>query len=50
MVRLHVAPQLSYAEIYISELYWPDFDEQELQKALQSFGRRDRRYGAVKNA
>ncbi len=40
--------QGAYAEYYITDVFWPDFDERELQKALDHFGRRDRRYGGVK--
>jgi undecaprenyl diphosphate synthase len=37
--------QLSYAEVYITEVLWPDFDEKELQKALIDFQKRERRRG-----
>lgn len=40
--------QSAYAEYYISPTYWPDFDKDELYKALQSFARRDRRFGGIK--
>jgi undecaprenyl diphosphate synthase len=40
--------QGAYAEYYITDVFWPDFDERELQKALDHFSRRERRYGAVK--
>jgi undecaprenyl diphosphate synthase len=40
--------QLSYAEMYFTEKFWPDFNEEELRKALESFAQRDRRYGGVK--
>lgn len=40
--------ELSYAEFYISDLLWPDFDKGELEKALNSFGNRDRRFGGRK--
>jgi undecaprenyl diphosphate synthase len=36
-----------YAELYVSALYWPDFDDAEADRALASFGGRDRRYGRV---
>lgn len=42
--------QGAYAEYYITDVYWPDFDEKELQKALEQFGRRDRRFGGIKAA
>ncbi len=37
--------QLSYAEFYFTEKYWPDFDIEEFKKALRDFQSRDRRYG-----
>lgn len=37
--------QLSYSEFYISQLNWPDFGEEELANAIQSYGQRDRRFG-----
>lgn len=39
--------QLSYAEIWISDVLWPDFDRAELLKAIDSFCQRDRRYGGL---
>jgi undecaprenyl diphosphate synthase len=39
--------QSSYSEFYFSEVLWPDFGEDELQKAIESFARRSRRYGNV---
>ena len=39
--------QSAYAEYYITDVYWPDFDEQELHKALAQFASRERRYGGV---
>ena len=40
--------QLSYAELYVTDVLWPDFREAEFLKAIESFGQRDRRYGGVK--
>ncbi len=37
--------QLAYTELYFSEVLWPDFDEREMQAALDSFASRQRRYG-----
>ena len=37
--------QLAYTELYFAEVHWPDFDANEFQKALDSFSRRERRYG-----
>lgn len=39
--------QISYAELFVSEVLWPDFDEQELGRALQSFAGRNRRFGGL---
>jgi undecaprenyl diphosphate synthase len=40
--------QSAYAEYYSTPVYWPDFDEEELYKALLDFSRRERRFGLVK--
>ena len=37
--------QAAYSELYFTDTLWPDFDKRALQKALQSFADRDRRYG-----
>ena len=42
--------QIAYSEIYITDALWPDFDEKELYKAIESYNGRDRRFGGVKNA
>ncbi len=39
--------QAAYAEIYSTEVLWPDFDAAQLDLALAAFARRERRYGAV---
>lgn len=39
--------QLAYAEFYFTEVPWPDFDEKELQKAVDAYGQRDRRFGKI---
>jgi undecaprenyl diphosphate synthase len=39
--------QLAYTELYFSEVHWPDFGEQELELALKSFNKRNRRFGQV---
>ena len=41
--------ELSYAELYVTDTYWPDFSEETLQKALESFGGRKRRFGGLNN-
>ncbi len=40
--------ELSYAELFVTDALWPDFDEMEVQKALRAYAERDRRYGAIK--
>ena len=40
--------QLAYAEMYFSDVLWPDFDEREIDRAIEAFQRRDRRFGGVK--
>jgi undecaprenyl diphosphate synthase len=37
--------QSAYSEIYVTETLWPDFNEKELKKALDEYGKRSRRYG-----
>jgi undecaprenyl diphosphate synthase len=37
--------QMAYTELYFTEVLWPDFSEQEMQKALTVYSRRQRRYG-----
>ena len=40
--------QASYSEFYFTPTLWPDFDKAELDKALEAYAARDRRYGLVK--
>ncbi|MDQ6983050.1 MAG: polyprenyl diphosphate synthase [Mariprofundus sp.] len=35
----------AYAELYFSDVFWPDFSQQDLQLALDEYARRERRYG-----
>lgn len=37
--------QTSYSELYFPEVLWPDFDEKELEKAIDEFNNRKRRFG-----
>ena len=37
--------QLAYTELHFSDILWPDFDEQQLQAAIQWFNQRQRRFG-----
>ncbi|HYW80853.1 MAG TPA: polyprenyl diphosphate synthase, partial [Thermoguttaceae bacterium] len=39
--------QISYAEIWVTELCWPEFDEAQLHTAIRSFANRDRRFGGL---
>jgi len=39
--------QAAYAEFYATPVYWPDFDKEELRKALLHYSRRERRFGLV---
>jgi undecaprenyl diphosphate synthase len=39
--------QGAYTELYTTPTYWPDFDREELQKALREYALRERRFGRV---
>ncbi len=39
--------QAAYAEYYATPVYWPDFDKEELRKALVEYSRRQRRFGVL---
>ena len=39
--------EIAYAELYVTETLWPDFDEEELVKAIASYQSRTRKFGAV---
>lgn len=40
--------QIAYAELYFTDVYWPDFDEKEFLKALDNYEHRNRRFGGLK--
>ncbi|MBQ6660914.1 MAG: isoprenyl transferase [Lachnospiraceae bacterium] len=40
--------QLAYTEFYFTDVLWPDFNKKELQKAIDYYSTRDRRFGGVK--
>ena len=40
--------QLAYTEFYFTDVHWPDFDREELVRAIEQYNKRDRRYGGVK--
>jgi undecaprenyl diphosphate synthase len=39
--------QIAYAEIYVTETLWPDFNREELLRAILDFQRRERRFGGL---
>ena len=39
--------QLAYSEFYFTDVPWPDFDEEELKKAVAAYQNRERRYGGL---
>ena len=40
--------QLAYSEFYFTDVPWPDFTKEELEKAIEQYNNRDRRYGKIK--
>ena len=42
--------QLAYTEIYVTDCLWPDFNKEELEKAIAAYNKRDRRFGGVKTS
>lgn len=42
--------QLAYTEIYVTDCLWPDFNKEELEKAIATYNKRDRRFGGVKTS
>jgi len=41
--------QAAYAEFYSTPVYWPDFDEAEIDRALSAYSQRERRFGGSGN-
>jgi len=39
--------QISYAEIHVTSVLWPDFGKEEFAAALADYARRDRRFGGI---
>jgi undecaprenyl diphosphate synthase len=39
--------QAAYAEYYSTPAYWPDFDEAEIDRAIEAYGQRTRRFGGL---
>lgn len=42
--------QIAYSELWFSDCYWPDFNAELFQRALDDYAARDRRYGGINNA
>ncbi|MBL0926093.1 MAG: isoprenyl transferase [Phycisphaerales bacterium] len=42
--------QISYAELYVTDVYWPDFGSEDLREAVRAFSQRRRRFGATTEA
>ena len=40
--------ELSYSELYVTDVYWPDFGREDFSRAIDSYYGRDRRYGGRK--
>ncbi|SJZ98781.1 undecaprenyl diphosphate synthase [Cetobacterium ceti] len=40
--------QVAYSEFYITDLFWPEFDEKAFDDAINSYNKRDRRFGGAK--
>jgi undecaprenyl diphosphate synthase len=40
--------QIAYAEIFVTETLWPDFNRARLLEALLEFQKRERRYGGIR--
>jgi len=40
--------QISYAELWVTDAFWPEFSEEHLREAIRSFASRDRRFGGLK--
>ena len=39
--------QLAYAEFYFTDVLWPDFSKKDLEKAIDFYCKRDRRFGGI---
>lgn len=40
--------QIAYSELYFTDTLWPDFGKEDIDRAIEEYNRRDRRYGGVK--
>ena len=39
--------QISYSELYFTDVYWPDFNAKEFDKAIEAYNKRNRRFGGL---
>ena len=39
--------QIAYSEIYVTDVLWPDFNEEEFYKAIIEYQKRERRFGGI---
>ena len=39
--------QISYSELWITPIYWPDFCKETLEEAIDAFGKRNRKFGGL---
>jgi undecaprenyl diphosphate synthase len=39
--------QAAYSEWYVTPTYWPDFDSEEYRRAIETYARRERRFGRI---
>ena len=39
--------QISYVELYVTDVYWPDFNQEVLRQAIKDYARRNRRFGGL---
>lgn len=39
--------QISYSEIYVTDIAWPDFDKKALEKAIEEYSKRTRKFGNI---
>jgi undecaprenyl diphosphate synthase len=40
--------QISYTELYVTEKFWPEFDDDEFMKAIEAYQKRERRFGRTR--
>ena len=41
--------ELAYAELYVTDVLWPDFGKKEMLAAIEAYSKRERRFGGRKN-